>query len=129
MYNATGSDRAQRTACLVAPHALRLESMMAVANEAPAIDRDHWESVVRAYRIDGEPVLDFNKPPHVQRFSELKADLVLPAADRQAPPAFLELCDSILPRTAEMRSMTDDNMGEEWNFIKATRVFGSEVRH
>jgi spermidine synthase len=124
MYNTVWSDRAQRTACVVPPHGLRIQSMMAIANEAPVLDRDRWESVVRAYRIDGEPVLDLTKPQHAKRFGELKADLVMQAPGKQAPPSFLETCGSILQRTAAMRTMTDDNMGEEWNFVRATRVFG-----
>src|SRR5579883_3432653 len=124
MYNTTNSDRAARTACVTAPAAMRLSTMMVISNEPLSLDAARWERTLLAYRIDGRKVIDPADPRHRERLAALWADVAtLPRADDQRPPAFLESCASILERTTGKRLITDDNAGEEWNYLKFDKVF------
>jgi len=124
MYNTTNSDRAARTACVTAPAAMRLSTMMVISNEPLSLDAARWERTLLAYRIDGRKVIDPADPRQRERLAALWADVAtLPRADDQRPPAFLESCASILERTTGKRLITDDNAGEEWNYLKFDKVF------
>jgi spermidine synthase len=118
MYNTTESDRAQRTGCTMSAHGVRLHNQMILANAPLALDRERWRHVLGSYAIDGKPIMVGLAP---ERLARLAADLEF--GPDEAPPAALETCASILARTAERRTMTDDNMGEEWHYLRRHRIF------
>jgi SAM-dependent methyltransferase len=102
VYNTTGSDRVQRTGCLAFPHGARFSNQLVVSASPLEPDVQRWRRTLRAYRIDGRPVLDPARPE-----------------DRRvldAPPP-LEPCADVLARTAGKAPVTDDNMGSEWRFV------------
>ena len=127
MYNTTNSDRAQLTACLTAPAAMRLSTTMVISNDFLSPDPARWENILLAYEINGRRVIDPTSAQQRRRLAALRADIqAMPAPGEQRPPAFLESCRSILARTAGLQPITDDNMGEEWNFLKFDRVFAAQ---
>jgi spermidine synthase len=119
MYNTTSSDRAQRTACAIAPNSIRLMNQMIVSNTPMTLDRERWYDVLLSYKIDGKPMIDSSNEA---RLAHLNDDLQF--VENQAPPATLETCGSIMKRTASLRTMTDDNMGEEWHYLRRRKIFG-----
>lgn len=110
-YNTTMSPRAQRTACLASPHALRFTNHMVLARAPVAVDFARWRGVLEGYTIDGRRMLDGTRPEH----RAVVATLMTMDGPRDAGLARpLEDCASILARTDGMAPFTDDNMGSEW---------------
>lgn len=116
-YNTTQSLEVQRTAALTFPYAVRLQNFMVVSDGPIDVDVDRWMNALKAYRIDGEPVLDLSKPGHRQRLEQLRgqASAIGGSVGVNAETAWLESRDSILTRSAGYRTVTDDNMGTEWS--------------
>jgi SAM-dependent methyltransferase len=104
LYNTTGSERVQRTGCLVFPHGARFSNQLAVSDAPLAPDVERWRRALLAWRIDGRPVIDPGSPEGAR---------VLGGLSGVAP----EPCAAILARTAGRAPVTDDNMGTEWRFI------------
>jgi hypothetical protein len=104
LYNTTGSERVQRTGCLAFPYGARFSNQLAVSDAPLAPDVQRWRRTLRAWRIDGRPVLDPARP---------EAARVLAGLGGLAA----EPCSAILARTAGRAPVTDDNMGTEWRFI------------
>jgi spermidine synthase len=104
LYNTTGSERVQRTGCLAFPHGARLSNQLALSTAPLAVDAGRWRAALRAWRIDGRPVLDPEREEHARVLERLAG---------MAP----EPCAGILERTAGRAPVTDDNMGSEWRFI------------
>jgi spermidine synthase len=117
LYNTTGSLRAQRTACQTFADGYRELNAMVVANHPLRLDRDRLRAVLADYRIDGHPVFDTTDPRYRARLDELIAQLALDKQPREPEKAVIEDCRSILARSQALSPITDDNMGEEWNFI------------
>jgi predicted membrane-bound spermidine synthase len=114
MYNTTGSRRAQRTGCLAFPHGVRELNAMVLGNSPLRMDYDRLLKVLTEYRIDGRPLFDLTKPHHRERLAEIMAQVTLlrPAADPISTG--METCQSVVAHTQGLASITDDNMGEEW---------------
>jgi spermidine synthase len=104
LYNTTGSERVQRTGCLAFAHGARFSNQLAVSDAPLVADVDRWRRTLRAWRIDGRPVLDPARP---------EAARVLDTLAGVAP----EPCAAVLARTAGRVPVTDDNMGTEWRFV------------
>ena len=114
-FNATGSAEVHRTGALAFPYALRFGNMMLGSYTSLVPDADRWEASMRAYRIDGRPVVGddpisaeairYNK----ERISNI--DKTGPGFDEWNT---IESRDHILARTQRLRAITDDNMGLEW---------------
>ncbi len=88
IFNTTWSDRAQRTAATVFPHALRYQNCMYVSDAPMGPDKSRWENVMRAYFP--------NRPAAFVAASKWEAR------------------SAILKRTAGLEVITDDNMACEW---------------
>lgn len=100
-FNATGSNRAHRTAAEHFPYALRVLNCIAVSDSPIEFDESAWRALMKAWRIRGAPVLTGDVE---RRLDELVARLRAEMEDRA----------SILARTAGLKAITDDNMGTEW---------------
>ncbi len=114
LYNTTGSDRAQRTACEVFPHVVRVINNVVVSDKPLMPDPQRWRKLLEDYRIDGEAVFDLTRQDHVLRMEE-----IVGMVDTLAAAGFvehgMEARSSILARTTNQRVITDDNMGTEWD--------------
>jgi spermidine synthase len=117
LFNATGSIRALRTACLSFNYGFRVLNNL-IASDSP-IDPDiaRWRRVLTSYEIDGKHMFPTDSPAQIKSFeyfaampSETDDTAIVPAQRR------MERCDSILQRTAALPLITDDNMGTEWRF-------------
>jgi predicted membrane-bound spermidine synthase len=112
MYNTTGSARAQLTACMMFPSALRELNVMVASNELLQLDLGRLKVVLENYSIDGHPVFDLSNPIHRARLEEIVATLDLSETNQNGWK--METCQSIMSRTQGQPLITDDNMGEEW---------------
>jgi spermidine synthase len=111
IYNTTHSARAQRTACLLFPASVRYLSAMVVGRERLPLDPARLDALLDAYAIDGRPLFDASQR---ERRRQLLASMTMPPLGDQGAGSAMEECPSILARTAGLRPITDDNMGEEW---------------
>jgi spermidine synthase len=116
-YNTTSSPEAQFTAVSVFPHAVRISNFIAASSDSLRFDADHWKRIMKAYRIDGAPVLDLSRHAD-QTFldgivsdAQLASSSILPAGN-QIP--FFEFETSLRARWAGRTVITDDNMAVEW---------------
>ncbi len=115
-YNATGSERAHRTAATVFPYAYRSTTMMLVSDRPVVFNSSRWRNVLEGTVIDGRRYDTFD-PATRERFER-----ILSYYDRRVPfdparpwnPGY-ENRQDILSRTAGLAIITDDNMGEEWD--------------
>ncbi|WP_158900214.1 fused MFS/spermidine synthase [Burkholderia sp. L27(2015)] len=114
-YNATESDRVERTACLSFPYGARFANHMLVSLSPLVWDFTNWRNTLEAYKIDGRPVLNLANEADRKRMDELmslQASLALRGGTGQTQP--IESCTQILARTADRMPVTDDNMGSEY---------------
>ena len=114
-YNTTDSDRVQRTGCLAFAHGARFTNHMVVSETPIAWDFQRWRRTLESYRIDGRPVFDPARQPdreQLDQFASWEGSLAPGEAHNAERP--IEPCPDILARTANKRSITDDNMGSEW---------------
>jgi len=88
IFNTTWSDRAQRTAAEVFPHALRYQNCMYVSDAPLVPNKERWENVMRTY------------------FPNRPAEFVTSST--------WETRSAILNRTNGVGIITDDNMACEW---------------
>ena len=110
-YNATNSDRVQRTGCLAFADGARLLNHMVVSATPIRWDFARWRRILEAYRIDGRPVFDLSRSEDRAELDRLQTSLT---ADNAPRP--IEACAEILARTAGKQPVTDDNMGSEWRY-------------
>jgi spermidine synthase len=111
-YNTTGATEAMITGATVFPYAMRFINFMLVSDSPLDLDKERWRRALVAYRIDGRPVFDLSSPEQRQRLEE-----VLSLLDTVDPNRYfaLESGDSLRRRYANVKVITDDNMGVEWN--------------
>jgi spermidine synthase len=110
-YNATESDRVQRTGCLAFANGARFLNHMVVSATPIRWDFVRWRRILASYRIDGRPVFDISRSEDRAELDRLQASLA--AANAPRP---IEACADILARTAGEQPVTDDNMGSEWRY-------------
>lgn len=117
LYNATGSERVERTGCEDFRHGYRFFHFMLVGNDPIAPDAARWERNLLATRIDGRPILDIARP-ETHRHLAINAHIAVAASARSTDPDLvpLEPCASVLYRTVGKKRVTDDNMGTEWRY-------------
>jgi spermidine synthase len=106
-YNTTGSDRVQRTACLVFPYGARFTNHMVVSDSEIDWNFPRWRHTLESYVIDGKKQFD---PQNVDDRAFLDS---VTSAD-QGSTHMIEGCPEVLARTAGRTPVTDDNMGTEW---------------
>jgi spermidine synthase len=112
-YNTTESDEAMATGLRIFPYGMRLANFMVVSNDPLQLDAKRWFDVLSQYTIDGKPVFDLSQEQHRRRLVEVMA---MPATMDRDVPGFwtLESAGHVRARTADARTITDDNMGTEW---------------
>jgi spermidine synthase len=128
MYNTTGSDRAQRTGCMIFSHALRELNVMIASNEPLQLDPGRLRAMLETYSIDGHRVFDLSNPLHRARLEQIIATIDPSGPDQNGPIGTMETCQSIKSRTQDLRLITDDNMGEEWQQI-SIKTFAQTFTH
>jgi predicted membrane-bound spermidine synthase len=106
-YNTTDSARVQRTGCLAFPFGARFTNHMVLSESPIKWDFSRWRGVLETYTIDGKPM--FNMADANDRAT---IDAVLDQHRLDGPQ--VEDCRAVLSRTADMKPVTDDNMGTEW---------------
>jgi predicted membrane-bound spermidine synthase len=112
-YNTTHSGDVQLTGVTCFPYALRFGPLLAVSDSPIQADKDRWNRILRAYRLEGQPVFDLSDPDDRERL-----DQILAYADTLHTPAYnpagMEIAESIRRRNQGKRIITDDNMASEW---------------
>ncbi len=99
-FNATGSDRAARTAGDAFRHVLRLSNCIAASDAPFAFDRETWSRAMRLAAVGGRPVLEAGAATERDALARIEAAI--------EPEARLRA------RVARAAPITDDNMGSEW---------------
>lgn len=114
-FNATGSDDVQKTALTAFPFGMRVYNCVAVSDSPIVFDKERFRRVLKAYRLDGEAVVDTS----TDAGQTLMSDLLAYADTLSMPPEDegLESRESVLRRTASSLVITDDNMVTEWQQI------------
>ena len=112
-FNSTESDETMATALSVFPYGFRVINFLAVSDSPIHFDSTLWMSVLRDYRIDGKLLFDPLNPSTDRVFRAYSAL----ASSVNEPPRFLglESNDSLRGRLKNLRIITDDNMGLEWD--------------
>ena len=114
-YNATGSARAQRTACLAFPYGVRFTNHMLVSTSPIAWDFNRWRNALATYRVDDNAVLDQTRRADRETLAKLMAmKRETEAGAKINARSSIESCEKILSRTTTHAPITDDNMGSEW---------------
>ncbi|MBV8118925.1 MAG: fused MFS/spermidine synthase [Alphaproteobacteria bacterium] len=116
LYNTTGSLRVQRTGCALFP-GVRLINNLVLSTTPITLDPNRLRRTLAAYRINGSPVLDFNRPDERARLDQIVSLLAPPPLGEARPDAAIEDCGGVLARTKGLAKVTDDNMGEEWSHL------------
>jgi predicted membrane-bound spermidine synthase len=116
-FNDTGSDRAQRTAVHAFPHAIRVDNFMLVSDGPINLDGERWGKYLAQYAIDGKRVFEPGDEKQQERLRKLvdEAKRFQMRPDRRGTR--FESKENIEKRTAEARLITDDNMGNEWDYL------------
>lgn len=102
LLNPTGAPEVAATALSVFPYAIDVGGSLFLGNAPLVFDRDRWIARLRAYRIDGRPLIDWADADKKAVLEGYVA--TLPVKDRAA----------IGQWAAGKRVITDDNMGIEW---------------
>lgn len=102
-FNATGSERAARTAADAFAHVLRVNNCIAASDAPLAFDATGWLRALRQATVGGQPVLEGGMQ------GERAA---LARTLRQIEPEA-----SLRARIARAAPITDDNMGDEWRAL------------
>jgi spermidine synthase len=121
-YNTTDSNEAMLTGVTAFPYGMRLANFMVVGSAPLQLDTNRWLEVLSRYKIDDKPVFDLSQEQHRRRLQEVIS--MANTMDRGATPGSitLESAAHIRARTAglpadlpaNVRVITDDNMGTEW---------------
>jgi SAM-dependent methyltransferase len=113
-YNATGSDEVLATGLRVFPYGLRLANFVVLSNAPLQLDARRWLNVLLQYKLDGHPVFDITQESQHSRLNDIL--MLSTTMDRSSSnPYTLESAEHIRARTAQVHSVTDDNMGTEWS--------------
>jgi len=116
VYNTTGSARVQRTGCSLFP-GVRMLNTLVLSPTPIAFDPDRLRRTLSDYRIDGRLVLDVTVPEQRARLEEIVSALAPPPIGVPREDEMMESCGGILTRTERLATITDDNMGEEWDHL------------
>jgi spermidine synthase len=116
-YNTTSSPEVQFTAASVFPYVVRINNFVAVSDAPLRFDADHWKGIMKAYRIDGVPVLDLSRPEDQAFLDTVVSDAQFasdPASLSAKKATYFEFEGSLRRRWAGHTVITDDNMAVEW---------------
>jgi hypothetical protein len=116
-YNTTWSPEVQFTAVSVFPYAVRIANFIAVSDAPLRFHPNHWQEIMKAYRIDGVPLLDPSRPNDRVLLDKVVNDAQLAsnaANSTGIQRAYFELGASLRSRWSGRTVVTDDNMAVEW---------------
>ncbi|MEK7469427.1 MAG: fused MFS/spermidine synthase [Planctomycetota bacterium] len=102
-FNTTDSPEVQATGLATFAHAGLLWNFMLLSDTPIMADEARFRGVLRSFRIEGRPVLDFGQPGEQEAFEAAvaKSLKLVPRGDIEA-------------RSAGAKVITDDNMASEW---------------
>ena len=112
MWNLTGSARAANTAMTVFPHTMMVSNNCVGSNSPLVVDTDRWRSVLSRYQIDGRPMFDLHTATGRKQLEDMLA--VAGPDDNTGALMTRHGMDALY---GSARIITDDNLGEEYNFI------------
>lgn len=114
-YNTTYSYEVQKTAITVFPYALLVVNAIAVSDSPIEFNKERFRSILENYTLDGHRLFDFSQEEDQKIFKKILslADSLDTPVDPKNPLR-LESREAMLSKTAEVRIITDDNMGTEW---------------
>ena len=116
LFNATGSDRAAKTALEVFPDCALLLNNILASNAPLQYDKERWRETLAAYEYDGEPLFDTGT-------EEGRSDLdgvvsILDTVGVRDVPTERRLWPKEVmagePGVRDARIITDDNLGDEF---------------
>jgi hypothetical protein len=114
-YNTTNSERVQLTGATVYPFALRVANFIAVSDSPISFDRSNWRRLLESYEIDGRRVFDLSKSADRSCIDRWVA---MPESHQRPEVGLFETSienrTSLLRRYQGLQTITDDNMGTEW---------------
>ena len=112
-YNTTASEEVLATGVRAFPFGMRVANFLVVSDSPLQLDAERWFGVLSHYTIDGQPVFDLSQDQQRRRLIEVMS--MVNTMDRNVPSFFtFESAAHLRARTASARTITDDNMGTEW---------------
>ena len=114
-FNSTSSTDVQKTGFTVFPHGMRVYNCIAVGDSPIVLDKERFRRVLLAWKLDGDPVIDLDKPAGRQLLAEMLdyADSINRPPDDEG----LESRESMLKKVETALVITDDNMVPEWRQV------------
>lgn len=114
-FNSTSSTDVQKTGFTVFPHGMRVYNCIAVGDSPIVLDKDRFRRVLLEWKLDGDPVIDLDKPAGRQLLAEMLdyADSINRPPDDEG----LESRESMLKKVETALVITDDNMVPEWRQV------------
>ncbi len=114
-FNTTGSEDAKKTALTAFPYGMRVYNFMAVGDSPIVFDKERFRTVLEAFRLDGEPVVDLSKESGRKLMDEMMeyGDTLTKPPDTEG----LESRESVLRGVEGALVITDDNMVPEWRKV------------
>ncbi len=116
LFNATGSDRAAKTALEVFPDCALLLNNILASNAPLAYDKDRWRKTLAAYQYGGKPLFDTNNEKDRESL-EAVVSIIDNLGIREIATKERLWTKEILendPGTRKARAITDDNLGHEF---------------
>ncbi len=111
LFNATGSERAAKTATEVFPDTVTVLNNVLSSNRLLTFDRERWRRVLSDYRIDGQLVFE---PDESGQIDDI-VSMIDTRGDREIDISRRILSrDQILEDTKDLEIITDDNLGHEF---------------
>ncbi len=116
LFNATGSDRAAKTAMEVFPDCALLLNNILASNAPLTFDKDRWRDTLAAYRYDGVPLFDLSTEKGREDLEAIVSLVDNAGIQDIATERRLWTRENLEndPATQRARPITDDNLGHEF---------------
>jgi spermidine synthase len=116
-FNATDSDRVEKTGCESFRYGYRIFNFILVSDSPIDADFKHWRQNLLDYRIDGRPVVGLARSAERDKLERVLGQLTEEKTNMDlANRGIVENCKNLLLRTSGIQPVTDDNMGTEWRY-------------
>lgn len=115
-FNATGSDRAAKTALEVFPGCALLLNNIVASNAPLEFDKERWRETLAAYEYDGEPLFDTSAEKGREDLETI-VSIIDTAGRKDVDPVRRLWPREVLENDRhirEARPITDDNLGHEF---------------
>jgi spermidine synthase len=116
LFNATGSDRAAKTALEVFPDCALLLNNILASNAPLKYNKQRWRQTLAAYNYRGKPLFDINDINDARELEKI-VSIIDNLGVRDVPTEQRLWTREILeqdPGTQKARPITDDNLGHEF---------------